>query len=158
MEIRDVVIVAAVRSAVARGKKDGSLAATHPIDLSAAVMKDAVGRLANTGFTAAMLDDVLWGCAMPEGSQGLNHARLAVLRAGFPVEVSAATVNRFCSSGLTERISRPAPAPDDRERPGCVPRRGHGPTGCRRASHIRGEMRHPAQRYPVGTLRASPKQ
>ena len=82
MEIRDVVIVAAVRSAVARGKKDGSLAATHPIDLSAAVMKDAVGRLANTGFTAAMLDDVLWGCAMPEGSQGLNHARLAVLRAG----------------------------------------------------------------------------
>ena len=100
MEIRDVVIVAAVRSAVARGKKDGSLAATHPIDLSAAVMKDAVGRLANTGFTAAMLDDVLWGCAMPEGSQGLNHARLAVLRAGFPVEVSAATVNRFCSSGL----------------------------------------------------------
>jgi acetyl-CoA acyltransferase len=100
MEIRDVVIVAAVRSAVARGKKDGSLAATHSIDLSAAVMKDAVGRLANTGFTAAMLDDVLWGCAMPEGSQGLNHARLAVLRAGFPVEVSAATVNRFCSSGL----------------------------------------------------------
>ena len=95
MEIRDVVIVAAVRSAVARGKKDGSLAATHPIDLSAAVMKDAVGRLANTGFTAAMLDDVLWGCAMPEGSQGLNHARLAVLRAGFPVEVSAATVNQI---------------------------------------------------------------
>jgi acetyl-CoA acyltransferase len=100
MEIRDVVIVSAVRSAVARGKKDGSLAATHPIDLSAAVMKDAVARVANSGFSGAMLDDVLWGCAMPEGSQGLNHARLAVLRAEFPTDVSAATVNRFCSSGL----------------------------------------------------------
>jgi acetyl-CoA acyltransferase len=49
---------------------------------------------------AALVDDVLWGCAMPEGAQGLNVARMAVLRAGFPVDVSAATVNRFCSSGL----------------------------------------------------------
>lgn len=102
MEIRDVVIVSAVRSAVARGKKDGSLAGTHPIDLSAAVMKHALAEVrAEPGaFDASMLDDVLWGCAMPEGSQGLNHARLALLRTGFPVEISAATVNRFCSSGL----------------------------------------------------------
>ena len=102
MNVKEVVIVSAVRSAVARGKKDGSLAGTHPIDLSAAVMRDAVARVrAERGaFDATMLDDVLWGCAMPEGSQGLNHARLAVLRAGFPVDVSAATVNRFCSSGL----------------------------------------------------------
>jgi len=102
MELKDVVIVSAVRSAVARGKKDGSLAATHPIDLSAAVMKGAVAKVrAERGtFDASMLDDVLWGCAFPEGAQGLNHARLAVLRAGFPVEVSAATINRFCSSGL----------------------------------------------------------
>ncbi|MDA1081191.1 MAG: thiolase family protein [Gemmatimonadetes bacterium] len=100
--MRDVVIVSAVRSAVARGKKDGSLAGTHPIDLSAAVMKHALAEVrAEPGaFDASMLDDVLWGCAMPEGSQGLNHARLALLRTGFPVEISAATVNRFCSSGL----------------------------------------------------------
>jgi acetyl-CoA acyltransferase len=95
--MNEVVIVSAVRSAVARGKKDGSLASVHPIDLSAAVMKDAAKR---TPIDPALIEDVLWGCAMPEGAQGLNHARLAVLRAGFPVDVSAATINRFCSSGL----------------------------------------------------------
>jgi acetyl-CoA acyltransferase len=95
--MNEVVIVSAVRSAVARGKKDGSLASVHPVDLSAAVMKEAIKR---TPIDPALVDDVLWGCAMPEGAQGLNHARIAVLRAGFPVDVSAATVNRFCSSGL----------------------------------------------------------
>ena len=101
MELKDVVIVSAVRSAVARGKKDGSLATTHPIDLSAAVMRAAVaGVKGGAPLDPALIDDVLWGCAMPEASQGLNHARLAVLRAGFPVEVTAATINRFCSSGL----------------------------------------------------------
>ena len=101
MELKDVVIVSAVRSAVARGKKDGSLAATHPIDLSATVMRAAVaGVKGGAPLDPALIDDVLWGCAMPEASQGLNHARLAVLRAGFPVEVTAATINRFCSSGL----------------------------------------------------------
>jgi acetyl-CoA acyltransferase len=93
----EVVIVAAARSAVARGKKDGSLASTHPVDLSAEVMKAIVGR---AKFDASLIDDVIWGCAMPEAGQGLNHARLAALRAGLPVEVSAMTVNRFCSSGL----------------------------------------------------------
>ena len=93
----DAVIVSAVRSAVARGKKDGSLAAVHPIDLSAAVIADVVRR---AGVEPGSVDDVLWGCAMPEASQGLNVARLSVLRAGFPVEVPASTVNRFCSSGL----------------------------------------------------------
>ena len=93
----EVVIVSAARSAVARGKKDGSLASVHPVDLSATVMKAVVDRVK---FDAAMIDDVIWGCAMPEAGQGLNHARLAVLRAGFPVDVSAMTVNRFCSSGL----------------------------------------------------------
>jgi acetyl-CoA acyltransferase len=93
----EVVIVAAARSAVARGKKDGSLASTHPVDLSAEVMKAIVGRVK---FDASLIDDVIWGCAMPEAGQGLNHARLAALRAGLPVEVSAMTVNRFCSSGL----------------------------------------------------------
>ena len=97
MQTRDVVIVSAVRSAVARGKKDGSLASVHAVDLSAVVMRGAVERVR---MDPKHIEDVLWGCAMPEASQGLNTARLAVLRAGFPVEVSAATINRFCSSGL----------------------------------------------------------
>jgi acetyl-CoA acyltransferase len=97
MQLKEVVIVSAMRSAVGRGKKDGSLAATHPVDLSAQVLRAAVERVK---LDPRMIDDVLWGCAMPEAAQGLNTARLAVLRAGFPVEVSAATVNRFCSSGL----------------------------------------------------------
>ena len=97
MSPNDAVIVSAVRTAVARGKKDGSLANVHPVDLSAEVLKAAVGR---AGIKPSDIDDVIWGCAMPEASQGLNMARLSVLRAGFPVEVPATTVNRFCSSGL----------------------------------------------------------
>ncbi len=93
----EVVIVSAVRSAVGRGKSDGALAGVHPVDLSATVMKAALDRAA---VDPAIIEDVQWGCAMPEASQGLNHARLAWLRGGFPVETSAATVNRFCSSGL----------------------------------------------------------
>ena len=93
----EVVLVSAYRSAVAKGKKDGALAATHPIELSALLMKEAVGRV---GVNAATIDDIAWGCAMPEASQGLNVARLSALRAGFPVDVPAQTINRFCSSGL----------------------------------------------------------
>jgi acetyl-CoA acyltransferase len=97
METKEVVIVSAVRTAVGRGKRDGALAAVHSVDLSATAMRAAVERAA---LDPRLLDDVLWGCAMPESSQGLNVARLSMLRAGFPVDVSAATVNRFCSSGL----------------------------------------------------------
>ncbi len=93
----EAVLVTAVRSAVAKGKKDGALATTHPVELSALLMKQAVAR---AGIDAAIIDDVAWGCAMPEASQGLNVARLSALRAGFPVEVPAQTINRFCSSGL----------------------------------------------------------
>ena len=93
----EVVIVSAARSAVARGKADGALANVHPVELSSTVMKAAIDR---AGIDPALIEDVQWGCAMPEASQGLNHARLAWLRGGFPVETSAATVNRFCSSGL----------------------------------------------------------
>jgi acetyl-CoA acyltransferase len=93
----EVVIVSAVRTAVGKGKKDGALAATHPVELSALVMKEAIDR---AGIDPATIDDVAWGCAMPEASQGLNVARLSALRAGLPVEVPAQTVNRFCSSGL----------------------------------------------------------
>ncbi|WP_411278965.1 thiolase family protein [Gemmatimonas sp.] len=93
----EVVIVSAARSAVARGKADGALAGVHPVELSSTVMKAAIDR---AGIDPAIIEDVQWGCAMPEASQGLNHARLAWLRGGFPVETAAATVNRFCSSGL----------------------------------------------------------
>ncbi len=95
--MQDAVIVSAVRSAVGRGKRDGSLAGVHPIDLSATVLQEAVKR---ADVDPRSIDDVLWGCAMPEGAQGLNLARLAVLRARLPVDVPAATINRFCSSGL----------------------------------------------------------
>lgn len=93
----EIVLVSCVRSAVARGKSDGALAGVHPVDLSSIVMRAAIER---AGVDPAIIEDVQWGCAMPEASQGLNHARLAWLRGGFPVTTSAATVNRFCSSGL----------------------------------------------------------
>jgi acetyl-CoA acyltransferase len=95
--MKEVVIVSALRSAVAKGKKDGALANVHAVDLSAHLMKSAVEK---AGIDPATIDDVFWGCAMPEATQGLNIARLAWLRAGLPVEVPAATINRFCSSGL----------------------------------------------------------
>ena len=95
--MKEVVLVSAVRSAVGKGKKDGALANVHAVDLSAHVMRAAMERV---GVDPASIDDIFWGCAMPEATQGLNIARLAWLRAGLPVEVPAATINRFCSSGL----------------------------------------------------------
>lgn len=95
--MHEAVIVSAVRSAVGRGKSDGSLAGVHPVDLSALVLQEAIKR---ADVDPRTIDDVFWGCAMPEAAQGLNVARLAVLRARLPVEVPAATINRFCASGL----------------------------------------------------------
>lgn len=95
--MKEAVIVSAVRSAVGKGKKDGSLAAVHPTELSACLMNGAIEQ---AGVEPGMVDDIFWGCAMPEASQGLNVARLSSLRAGIPVEVPSATINRFCSSGL----------------------------------------------------------
>jgi len=95
--MKEAVIVTAVRSAVGKGKKDGALATVHPTDLSAAVMRGAIEA---AGIDPAMVDDIFWGCAMPEASQGLNVSRLSSLRAGIPVDVPSATINRFCSSGL----------------------------------------------------------
>lgn len=95
--MNEVVIVSAVRTAVGRGKADGAIASLHPVNVSGAVMKEALTR---AGVDANMVEDVQWGCAMPEASQGLNVARLSWLGAGLPVATSAATVNRFCSSGL----------------------------------------------------------
>jgi acetyl-CoA acyltransferase len=96
-ELKEAVIVSAVRSPVAKGKKDGALASVHPTELSAWVMRAAVQQ---AGVDPTTIDDIFWGCAMPEASQGLNVARLASLRAGLPVEVPSSTINRFCSSGL----------------------------------------------------------
>src|SRR6476659_1079375 len=93
----EVVLVSAVRSAVGKGKKDGALAAVHAVALSAHMMRAAIEKV---GVEPGTIDDGFWGCAMPEATQGLNVARLAWLRAGLPVEVPAATINRFCSSGL----------------------------------------------------------
>jgi acetyl-CoA acyltransferase len=93
----EAVIVSAVRTAVGRAYK-GSLRTARPDDLAAAVIKAALARV--PGLDAKDVDDVILGCAMPEGEQGMNVARIAALRAGLPVETSAMTINRFCSSGL----------------------------------------------------------
>ena len=93
----EAVIVSAVRTAVGRAYK-GSLRATRPDDLAAVVIKEALARVA--ALDPKEIDDVILGCAMPEGEQGMNVARIAALRAGLPVETSAMTINRFCSSGL----------------------------------------------------------
>src|ERR1700739_609196 len=90
-------IVSSVRTPVGRGFK-GSLRTSRPDDLAALVIKEAIARV--PGLDAKEIDDVILGCAMPEGEQGMNVARIAALRAGLPVETSAMTINRFCSSGL----------------------------------------------------------
>ncbi len=95
--MRDAVIVTAVRTAMGKGKK-GSLKNSRPDDLAAAVLMEAVKRTA--GLKPGDVEDILLGCAFPEKEQGMNVARISALRAGFPVDVPAATVNRFCSSGL----------------------------------------------------------
>ncbi len=93
----EAVIVSSVRTPVGRGYK-GSLRTTRPDDLAALVIKEALARV--PGIDPKEIDDVILGCAMPEGEQGMNVARIAALRAGLPVETSAMTVNRFCASGL----------------------------------------------------------
>lgn len=87
------------RTAVGKAKK-GSLRETRPEAMGAAVVKAAADSLAELGIDPSEIDDVLIGCAMPEGEQGLNMARVIALRAGLPDSVPAATINRFCSSGL----------------------------------------------------------
>ena len=95
--MKDAVIVSAVRTAVGKAPR-GTLCTTRPDELASVVIQQALRRA--PGLDAAEVDDVVMGCAMPEGEQGLNVARIASLRAGIPVAASAVTVNRFCSSGL----------------------------------------------------------
>jgi acetyl-CoA acyltransferase len=95
--MREAVIVSAVRTAVGKASK-GALRTTRPDDLGAVVIKEAIARAG--GLDPKEVEDVVLGCAMPEAEQGMNVARISSLRAGLPVESSAMTINRFCSSGL----------------------------------------------------------
>jgi acetyl-CoA acyltransferase len=95
--MRDAVIVSSVRTPVGKAYK-GTLRATRPDDLAAVAISGALARVPQ--LDTKDIEDVILGCAMPEAEQGMNVARIASLRAGLPVEVSAMTINRFCSSGL----------------------------------------------------------
>jgi acetyl-CoA acyltransferase len=95
--MREVVIVSAVRTPVGKAYK-GTLRAARPDDLAATAINGALERVPQ--LDPKEIEDVILGCAMPEAEQGMNVARIASLRAGLPVEVSAMTINRFCSSGL----------------------------------------------------------
>jgi acetyl-CoA acyltransferase len=95
--MKQAVIVSAVRTAVGKAPK-GALRYTRPDDLGAFAVKEAVARVPQ--LDVREIEDVLIGCAMPEGEQGQNVARLISLRAGLPIEAAAMTINRYCASGL----------------------------------------------------------
>ena len=95
--MREAFVVSSVRTAVGKAPR-GTLRTTRPDDLAAVAIKEALARAKD--LDPAEIDDVIIGCATPEAEQGMNIARIASLRAGLPVSVSAMTINRFCSSGL----------------------------------------------------------
>src|SRR5579871_6059066 len=95
--MREVVIASSVRTPVGKAYK-GTLRATRPDELAAVAISGALQHVPQVDKRE--IEDVILGCAMPEAEQGMNVARIASLRAGLPVEVSALTINRFCSSGL----------------------------------------------------------
>ena len=95
--MKEAVVVSAVRTAVGKAPK-GTLRYTRPDDLGAVAVKGAVERV--PALDPKEIEDVIIGCAMPEGEQGMNMARLISLRAGLPIEAAAMTVNRYCASGL----------------------------------------------------------
>jgi acetyl-CoA acyltransferase len=95
--MREAVIVSMARTAIGKAKK-GSLVQTRAEDLGKIVLEAVIERA--PGLKKADVEDIIIGCAMPEGEQGLNFARIMALYAGFPVTVPALTINRFCSSGL----------------------------------------------------------
>jgi acetyl-CoA acyltransferase len=97
MNNRDAVIVAAARTPVGKAKR-GSLATVRPDDLAALVIQELLKRAPQVD--PAEIEDVVIGCAFPEGEQGMNMARMIALRAGLPVSVPAETINRYCSSGV----------------------------------------------------------
>jgi acetyl-CoA acyltransferase len=95
--MKEAVLVSAVRTAVGKAPK-GTLKNTRPDDLGAAAIKEAVNGV--PGLDPIQIEDVIMGCAFPEAEQGMNIARTAMISAGLPVETSAMTINRYCSSGL----------------------------------------------------------
>ncbi len=95
--MRDAYIVSAVRTAVGKAYK-GTLVNTRPDEMGATVIREALARA--RGLSGEQVGDVILGCAMPEGEQGLNVGRIALLRAGLPFTVPGFTLNRFCASGL----------------------------------------------------------
>src|SRR2546427_8582996 len=99
--MKEAFIVSAVRTPVGKAP-NGKLRTVRPDDLAALVIKEVLARI--QGLSAEQVEDVVLGCAMPEGPQGMNVARIACQRAGLPDTVPAVTVNRFCASGL-EAIS-----------------------------------------------------
>ena len=94
--MRDAVIVAGARTAAGRAKR-GTLKDTRPDDLAALVVKESISR---AGLDPLQVEDIILGCAFPEGEQGMNVARIVAQRAGLPAGVAGVTVNRFCASGL----------------------------------------------------------
>src|SRR6266852_812360 len=95
--MREGVIASSVRTPVGKAFK-GALRSTRPDDLAAVAIQEAIRRV--PGLNQNEIEDIILGCAMPEAEAGMNVARNAALRAGLPVEISAITINRFCSSGL----------------------------------------------------------
>ncbi|HWR96712.1 MAG TPA: acetyl-CoA C-acyltransferase [Arenimonas sp.] len=96
-KVQEAYIVAATRTPVGKAPR-GAFRNTHPADLLAHVLRSVVAQA--PGIDTSRIDDVIIGCAMPEGEQGMNVARIGALLAGLPQSVSAQTINRFCSSGL----------------------------------------------------------
>jgi acetyl-CoA acyltransferase len=95
--MKDAFIVSAMRTAVGKAP-NGALRSTRPDDLGAIALRGALDRVPE--LDVKRIEDVIFGCAMPEAEQGLNLARIISLRAGLPVEASAMTINRYCASGL----------------------------------------------------------
>ena len=94
---REAVIVSAVRTPVGKAKR-GSLTTVRPDDMAATVIKELLKRTPE--LDPAEIEDVVIGCAFPEGEQGMNMARMIALRAGLPISVPGETINRYCSSGV----------------------------------------------------------
>ena len=95
--MKDAVLVAAVRTPVGKAKR-GGLATVRPDEMAATVIRELLKRTSN--LDPAQIEDVVIGCAFPEGEQGLNMARMISLRAGLPDSVPAETINRYCASGV----------------------------------------------------------
>ncbi len=93
--MRDVFIIDAVRTAIGRGRADGALHGVHPVALLAQVLEEVVSR---AGVEKSEVEDVIAGCVSPMKEQGANIARLALLKAGFPIDVPGVQINRMCGS------------------------------------------------------------